>query len=490
LGKNRRREISDLDQKLSFRIPWSIDVHEWWRRITQSITEKKPELLFNRVKKGTNDVDDPRLFRVGDVYDMGSGKRIVEDVIDPLYLLAGYRPSVMSIPSLSHSIGGGRRLAFEELVTRLLGWFIGSRYLLYVYLSLSLVSSGFIIRYYRVVYGLFFIEVFTSWRSLESWGYHLMDVFYVLGSCAIVSGLILYFIIRWRSLSSKLFENRPDERTLIFSVYLCFILSYWMSYQFIIEPPYILFGGGFSGSWLTWAKWFLVLSLILGLSYIFIHRESEVSNIYLYDGRVGTGESDSDISPYRSINDAPFWVKDEGELFWVLRYMYYWPMELTVVPHPDWERIEVWVDAYSGDVKWVVSDYHYRELWYRVEEDLRNRLTAGFLINFHTPIPLVKSEDVQAITHSVSKSAKGLMRMVLTGSSGVKDVPYEGTDMNWHEVHDPNWIKDFGLKGLAADFCSNLKWSYWRYPWGIDNINWYASHSAALSDEQPQHIVD
>ena len=29
LGKNRRREISDLDQNLAFRVPWSIDVYEW-----------------------------------------------------------------------------------------------------------------------------------------------------------------------------------------------------------------------------------------------------------------------------------------------------------------------------------------------------------------------------------------------------------------------------------------------------------------------------
>jgi hypothetical protein len=313
-----------------------------------------------------------------------------------------------------------------------------------------------------------------------------MDVLKVLGSCVIVSGLILYFVIRWRSLSSKLFEKRPDERILIFSVYLCFILSYWMSYQFIISPPYIDVENGFSVSWLIWAKWFIVLSIILGVSYIFIHRESEVSNIYLYDGRGRIDESDSDISPYRSINDAPFWVKDEGELFWVLRYMYYWPMELTIVPHSDWERIEVWIDAFSGEIKWVVSDYHYRELWYKVEEDLRNRLTAGFLLNFHTPIPLVKSEDVQAINHSVSQSAKSLIGMVFTGSSGVKDVPYERVDMHWQEVHDSNWIEDFGLKGLAADFCSNLKWSYWRYPWGIDDIERYASHPAALRDEQPK----
>jgi hypothetical protein len=300
MGKNRRRELSELDQKLVFRVPWSLSVHHWWDRLTQEITEKKPELIFNRTKRSQK--------TTGEVYDTNTGRRVADTVIDPLYLLAKYRPSLLNMPSLSHGIGVGRRLALEEMISRFLGWFIGSRYLIYAYIAVSLITSGFIIRYYRVVLGLYFIEVFTRWGTLHNWLSNLMDVLYVLGGCIFFSGLILFFVNKWKNLSSKLYEERPDERTLIFSVYLCFMLGYWMSYRFVTKPPYILFGGDFAGSWFLWTKWFTLLTFILGLSYVFIHRESEVSNIYLYDVRGKPGEEGDDIYPYHSVNDEPYWV--------------------------------------------------------------------------------------------------------------------------------------------------------------------------------------
>ena len=479
LGKNSLREIKDLDQRYMFQIPLNLNINEWWNRLTQNLTAPKPELIFNRVKKSSNESNGLGL---GEVYDIGSGKKIHERLVDPLTLLSSYRPSILNIPNLSHRVRGSRRLAFEELVSRFLGWFIGSRYLLILYLVLSLITSGLILRYYSIYEDVNFIAVLTLQSDLIWWEYQVMWVFYVLASCVTASGLILFFITKWRNLSRKLYETRPDERTLIFTVYFCFILAYWMSYQFIVQPPYIVKGGDFVGSWIVWAKWFSSLSVILGLSYIFIHRESEVSNIYLYDGR----ESDQSISSYRNKADMPFWLKDESDIFWVLRYMYYWPMELTLIPHPDWERIEVWVDAYTGLAKWVVSDYHYRELWYKVEEDILNNHRAGFLINFHTPIPLVKSEDVDAVNQSVNLSSINLFEVFITGKSKLNGVVSTSSDIDWSRVHSSEWIRPFGLVGVSADFCSNLKWSYWRYPWGIDDVERYASNSAYLREEQPK----
>jgi len=486
LGKNNRREVKDLDQKLVFRVPGSLDLHNWWLRISQNITEVKPELIFNRVIKKTG-IEEANVFGTGDVYDVSSGKKIRENLVDPVSLLSSFRPSIMNMPSLSHSLGGGRRLAFEELITRFLGWFIGSRFLLALFLGLSFVTSGFIMRYYAVYENIDFIAVITS-QDIVWWEYDFMNVVYILGSCITASGLILFFITRWRSLSSKLYEKRPDERTMIFTVYLCFILSYWMSYQFITQPPYIIQGGDFAGSWIVWALWFLFLSLLLGVSYIFIHRESEVSNIYLYDGSEQVGEFDLNLKSYRNNDDAPFWLKEECELYWVLRYMYYWPIELTLIPHSDWERIEVWVDAFTGKVKWVVSDYHYRELWYSVEDSLQNNHKAGFLLNFHTPIPFVKTEDVQVINHAVNQASSRLMRMVVTGRSGVRDILFKQGELDWKEIHDSDWIKSYGLMGPAADFCSNLKWSYWRYPWGIDDVERYSMNPATHPNDQPKQI--
>jgi len=167
--------------------------------------------------------------------------------------------------------------------------------------------------------------------------------------------------------------------------------------------------------------------------------------------------------------------------------MYYWPMELTLLPHPDWERIEVWADAITGELRWVVSDYHYRELWYRVDDD-NDRLTAGFLINFHTPIPLVKTEDVSAVNHRLNQPTGKLLRMMLTGSSG-EPTPYAEKDNYWSMIHPPEWIKDFGLSGPTASFCGNLKWSYWRYPWGVDDLERYRKQPASNPVEQPEHEI-
>jgi hypothetical protein len=477
LGKNMRREISDLDQRYMFRVPINLRLGEWWTRITQQLTEVKPELIFNRVKKSSSESS---ILGVGEVYDIGSGKKIHEGLVDPLNLLSSYRPSILNMPSLSHSISGGRRLAFEELVSRFLGWFIGSRYLLILYFCISVLFSGSIVRYYSLNEGVDFGVITSPRDEVFLWDYQVMWVFYVIASCVIVSGVILFFIMKWRNLSSKLFLTRPDERTLIFTVYLCFLLAYWMSYQFIVQPPYIVQGGDFAGSWFVWTKWFQTLFFILGLSYIFIHRESEVSNIYLYDGR----DADHSITSYRSKDDVPFWLAEEGEIFWVLRYMYYWPMELTLVPHSDWERIEVWVDAITGKARWVVSDYHYRELWYSVEDDLYNNHKAGFLVNFHTPIPIVKLEDVAVMNHSVKLPSKDLLLNVFTGKSGFSGFE-EKTEFDWNSVHNSDWIELFGLFGPSADFCSKLKWTYWRYPWGIDNIEKYSTFPASQKIEQP-----
>jgi hypothetical protein len=86
--------------------------------------------------------------------------------------------------------------------------------------------------------------------------------------------------------------------------------------------------------------------------------------------------------------------------------MCYWRYELTLIPHSDWERVEVWMDANTGQAKRVVCDYHYRELWYKVEEDTAESLHVSFLINFHTPIPLLNNRDLRRFQEILSKPKK------------------------------------------------------------------------------------
>ena len=73
---------------------------------------------------------------------------------------------------------------------------------------------------------------------------------------------------------------------------------------------------------------------------------------------------------------------------------------------------------------------------------------------------------------------------VLTGKSGFSGFE-EKTEFDWNDVHNSDWIEPFGLVGPSADFCSKLKWTYWRYPWGIDNLDRYSTSPASLKNEQP-----
>jgi hypothetical protein len=478
LGKNNRRELNQLDQRLSRRIPWRLDIRTWWIRLIQKILEPKPELVFvhHQVAKSGHKSDSmlASSFRPGDVFDVSSGSRLSSDVIDPLYLVAKYKPSIMNMPAISQTLGGGRKMAVEELVSRALGRFLKSKILWFSYFTVSLALFFSVLSYFESNFIISPVNRTT-----------------ILVTCLLLSAMTFLFVWRLRRLSLELFEKRPDERILLFSLYLILFLLYGTYYQFIVSIDEVmlniktLFDMGV-GPWVIWIEWLVVLSVILGLAYIFIHRECEVSNIYFYDRKASRALNTS-IFPYKDERDEPIWLREEDDsgLYWVIRFMYYWPYEITVIPHPDWERIEVWVDAKTGEAKWVVSDYHYRELWYKVECDLIDKgLAVSFLTNFHTPIPFVKPDDVEKIAIMLEQSNRNLVKTLLSGKTEFKNALLEEDDP-WTKIHPPDWIEKFGLKGVAASFCSKLKWSYWKYPWGIDNIEKYTSEPSFEIEEQP-----
>ncbi len=274
---------------------------------------------------------------------------------------------------------------------------------------------------------------------------------------------------------------------MVFVIYLILFMFYGLYYQVITSMDLVilnivsLFDIG-TGPWVIAIKWFLFFTAILTLTYIFIHRECEISNVYLYDS-TAKSELNNSTTPYRDDKDKPLWLqKEESNLYWVLRFMYFWRYELTLIPHPDWERVEVWVDAKTGDAKWIVSDYHYRELWYKVEGDLKSKgLHVGFLANFHTPIPLVTEDEINRFTNVLGQNKKNLMKMLISG----KYLFGEATSKKYHEIHPSNWVQKYGLKGVAANFCSELNWCYWRYPWGTDNTSKYLNYPSTLPEEQP-----
>jgi hypothetical protein len=73
--------------------------------------------------------------------------------------------------------------------------------------------------------------------------------------------------------------------------------------------------------------------------------------------------------PYVREEDAPWWV--EGETYWVWRYLLLSPAELNKFWERDWERVDLWIRADgpdAGQLEWVVTDLHYRELWVPYEK--------------------------------------------------------------------------------------------------------------------------
>jgi hypothetical protein len=154
-------------------------------------------------------------------------------------------------------------------------------------------------------------------------------------------------------------------------------------------------------------------------------------------------------------------------------------------PHADWERVEVWVDAENGTPKWVVSDYHYRELWYNVEKEIP-LLYVKFFINFHTPVPVIDLTETESISNMFTQKNSSLLRTSITGKTleTFENLHPKETKF-WTDLHSTDWLVSYGLPNLAAKFCSQLPWTYWRYPHGLEQAENYLQKPAATPEEQP-----
>jgi len=469
LGKSDKREFSSLDRKLS---SWSWGKKGWRKRLFEKLIEPQPDLYF--AAKSKNNFEE---INRGDLFDVSSGRMVGENLTDPTDLTSKFRPTILKVAATSTNPKGVWKLATERLIERLLRRVLPSRAVWAFYLLLSVILTGSV--------------YFVVTNNLASYAPYEGADLQVVISAILSSAIILFFVWRWRKTSNILFQRRPDERTLVFMVYVILALLFGFCYDVIVNPP----GENFVDwpvSWFVWTRWFLLLSLILGIGYIFVHRECEVANTYFYDNR-STQTNVDGVYPYKKSQDEPFWLKNKSEkeknvkAYWVLRFMYFWKYEMAKIPHPDWERVEIWLDAEKGTPEWVVTDYHFRELWYKVKGDLQV-LYVRFLINFHTPIPVVDSTEANAITSTFNLNKKEIFKMLFSGkySDFLNTSTLTLAKQNWSEFHPAEWIQQFGLPKIAANFCSNLNWTYWRYPFGTEEAKKYFYRPAASPEEEPE----
>ena len=470
LGKSDKREYSNIDRKLS---GWSLGKKGWWKNLVGRLVEPIPEVVFVSSSK-----KDSLEANRGDLFDISSGRRVGECVLDPSDLTSKFRPKILKVAELSASPKGVRRLALERIIDRFLARLIPSRGVWIFYFSLSALLT---------------VSVYVVWmRNLAAYVYYEGADVQVVFSAIICCAIVLFFVWRWRNASKILFERRPDERILIFVVYLILALLYGFCYEVIVYPPGDLID--WAGSWFVWTRWFFLLSLLLGFGYIAIHRECEVVNTYYYDNNESTANA-SVVSPFKNSQDEPFWLKeakskeDRPKAYWVLRFTYFWRYELAKVPHPDWERVEVWIDAEKGKLEWVVTDYHYRELWYKVRGNLQV-LYVRFLLNFHTPIPITDSDEADTLSLALDLETNKFVKILFSRkySQIINSSPLALAHQNWNKLHPAEWIQKYGLPSVAANFCSNLSWTYWRYPLGTEETENYLQKPAATQEDEPETI--
>jgi hypothetical protein len=198
---------------------------------------------------------------------------------------------------------------------------------------------------------------------------------------------------------------------------------------------------------------------------------------------------DGPAHPYERKADAPWWL--EGECYWVWRYLLLSRAELNKFWERDWERVDLWVRADgpdAGQLEWVVTDLHYRELWIPYDKlgepaSLeRQRAKARQAADSGAGIWLVEV-DADLVFHS--PILRGVTFLPDTGGVPVRGVGHLARSL-WRRLRDDD--VDDAMTALArvraehaVDVLGDIPeiisrraevrilrepWTYWRYPLG------------------------
>jgi len=194
--------------------------------------------------------------------------------------------------------------------------------------------------------------------------------------------------------------------------------------------------------------------------------------------------------PYDRAGDRPWWL--EGDRYWVWRYLMLTPAEVNKFWERDWERVELWIRADgdgTGDLEWVVTDAHYRELWIpygrlgrderlaRQREEaaeVRGRGRSGFWLVeadadpvFHTPflravtfVPEQERVPTRSVGHLVTSLWKQVRRDEPEEHAAAVDVA--------RLTLGAGLFRDTpeAASGLVARHLLAQPWRWWRYPLG------------------------
>jgi hypothetical protein len=209
----------------------------------------------------------------------------------------------------------------------------------------------------------------------------------------------------------------------------------------------------------------------------------------------------------------PYWL--EGKYYWVWRYVHLAPAELLKFWEKDWERLEIWIRADGerrGRLEYVVTDFHYRELWFGYEGitrkkardyhdslldlcvDTSDRLTwlveVDMDIVFHTPsikgVYLTRGKRLslgrrilsvltvmwnRPIKENPDKYKRGLERLEIEGTSFMEDLPEH-------------------YRTLVTRQLLSLPWAHWRFPRGAGSARQFLVYSSGGTEFDPEPTSD
>jgi hypothetical protein len=213
--------------------------------------------------------------------------------------------------------------------------------------------------------------------------------------------------------------------------------------------------------------------------------------LYLY-----VNDKEAPQFPYKPGHN-PYWLR--GKYYWVWRIVTLAPAELTKFWEKDWERLEIWVRAdgdHAGDIEYVVTDVHYRELWFKYE-----RLANKQAIDFHTrvlgrdrntekPLTWVIDLDMDLVFHSpavrgiyiTSGRTLSLGRRVLAVLSVIfRNKILENPEKYKRRLEALEIAGDSFLDDIPEHFRTvvtrrllSLPWSYWRFPRGAKSARTFS----------------
>ncbi len=238
-------------------------------------------------------------------------------------------------------------------------------------------------------------------------------------------------------------------------------------------------GQGFGGFVLAVVLTAVVLYLV---EWFFIPRSLPPA-LYLY-----VNDSKNKMFPYRPGHE-PYWL--EGNHYWVWRYVTLAPAELMKFWEKDWERLEIWVRADGenrGRIEWVVSDWHYRELWYKYEAYAGARARAihdKFLerrIGTDEPLTWVVDLDMDLVFHcpvvrgiylaegrrlSVWRRILSILSVIVSKRARENPEDY-AQRLEEFEIQGGEFLSDIPeiFRMATARRVLSWPWTYWRFPHG------------------------